>query len=166
MINRAVFIGASERVGVKKEEGTPASGECVVEAAEPRLKHEMFVSNVRGVDLAFQVYHLHDQIFVYVGGEDGRFDECAFGVKARASVGGGGVATTTLLGTEASARASSDATRRFALRSGKSIVMSVNMPAGAEMLQGEAEKILIRYLRETKELDGDLKDLERAFGGM
>ena len=53
------------------EEGRPASGECVVEAAEPRLKHEMFVSNVRGVDLAFQVYHLHDQIFVYVGGDDG-----------------------------------------------------------------------------------------------
>ena len=40
------------------------------------------------------------------------------------------------------------------------------MPAGAEMRQGEAERILIRYLRETKELDGDLKDLERAFGGM
>jgi len=147
-------------------EGHPAGGGCVVEAAEPRLKHEMFVSNVRGVDLAFHVYHLHDQIFAYVGGEDGRFDECAFGVKARASAGGGGVATTTLLGSEASARASSDAARRLALRSGKSIVMSINMPAGAEVLQGEAEKVLIRYLRETKELESDVKDLERALGAM
>ena len=76
------------------------------------------------------------------------------------------MATTTLLGSEASARASSDAARRLALRSGKSIVMSINMPAGAEVLQGEAEKVLIRYLRETKELESDVKDLERALGAM
>jgi hypothetical protein len=75
------------------------------------------------------------------------------------------VATTTLLGTEASARASSDAARRLAMRSGKSIVVSVNMPAGAEELQGEAEKVLIRYLRENHALEGEMRDLERALGG-
>ena len=137
-----------------------------VETTEPRLRHEMFVADVRGVELAFQVYHLHDQLFAYIGGCDGRFSECAFGVKARSSLGGGGVATTTLLGTEASARASSDAARRLALRSGKSIVMSVNMPAGAEELQGDAEKVLIRYLRENHALEGEMNDLERALGGM
>ena len=136
------------------------------EAVEPGLRHEMFVADVRGVELAFQVYHLHDQLFAYIGGRDGRFSECAFGVKARRGGGSGGVATTTLLGTEASARASSDAARRLAMRSGKSIVVSVNMPAGAEELQGEAEKVLIRYLRENHALEGEMSDLERALGGL
>ena len=40
------------------------------------------------------------------------------------------------------------------------------MPAGAEVLQGEAEKVLIRYLRETKELESDVNDLQRALGAM
>jgi hypothetical protein len=52
------------------------------------------------------------------------------------------------------------------MRSGKSIVISVNMPEGAEDLQGEAEKVLIRYLRENGALESDLKSLERALGGL
>lgn len=150
---------------VKKMEAAAYSAR--VEATEPQFRHEMFVSTVGGgVDLAFQVYHLSDQLYVYIGGADGRFEDCAFGVKARGSLGGGGVATTTLLGTESSSRASSDAARRLAMRSGKSIVISVNMPEGAEDLQGEAEKVLIRYLRENGALESDLKSLERALGGL
>ena len=150
---------------VKKMEAAAYSAQ--VEVTEPQFRHEMFVSTVGGgVDLAFQVYHLSDQLYVYIGGADGRFEDCAFGVKARGSLGGGGVATTTLLGTESSSRASSDAARRLAMRSGKSIVISVNMPEGAEDLQGEAEKVLIRYLRENGALESDLKSLERALGGL
>ena len=139
---------------------------ATVVATEPRMRHETFVADVSGVELAFEVYHLHEQLFVYIGGSDGRFTECAFAAKARTSLGGGGVAATTLLGTEASARASTDAARRLALRSGKSIVMSVNMPVGAEHLQVDAERVLIRYLRETHAVEGEVRDLERALGAM
>ena len=41
-----------------------------VEATEPRMRHEMFVADVRGVELAFQVYHLEDQLYVYIGGKE------------------------------------------------------------------------------------------------
>ena len=105
------------------------------------LKHEMFVRTCRGGSGVSGVY-LHDQIFVYVGGEDGRFDECAFGVKRARSVRG---RRKQHAAEERKPRRAHRAMRRGdSLRSGKSIVMSVNMPAGAEMLQGEAEKILIR----------------------
>jgi hypothetical protein len=137
-----------------------------VEAVEPQFRHEMFLADVRGVELAFQVYHLSDQLFVYIGGGDGRLSDFAFGVKARGSLGGGGVATTTLLGTETSARASSDTARRLALKSGKSVAVSVNLPEGMEDLQGDAEKVLIRYLRENGALENELKSLEKALGGM
>ena len=45
-----------------------------VETTEPRLRHEMFVADVRGVELAFQVYHLHDQLFAYIGRETISFE--------------------------------------------------------------------------------------------
>lgn len=149
-----------------KSTTTRAMCEASVVATEPRLRHDVFVADVRGVSLAFEVYHLHEQLFAYVGGVDGRFADCAFAAKARTTGGSGGVAATTLLGTEVSARASTDCARRLALRSGKSIVASVNLPAGAEALQDEAEKILIRHLRETHAIEGDVRELERALGAM
>ena len=137
-----------------------------VEATEPRMRHEMFVADVRGVELAFQVYHLEDQLYVYIGGKEGNLTQCAFGVRVRGGLGGGGVATTTLIGSEAGARASSDSARRLAMKSGKSIVISVNMPEGCEELQGEAERVLVRYLRENGALEKDMKELERALNGL
>lgn len=52
------------------------------------------------------------------------------------------------------------------MKSGKSIVISVNMPEGCEELQGEAERVLVRYLRENGALEKDMKELERALDGL
>jgi len=137
-----------------------------VERTDARLRHDMFVSRVRGRDVAFQIYHLHEQIYAYVGDVECAYAQSAFGVRVRGGLGGGGAATTTLIGTESGARASSDAARRLALKSGLSIVIGVNLPEGSEDLQGEVELELIRYLRESGAMEKDMRELERALHGM